>query len=988
MKKTGKVLISFLMLVSLTCSYWNGLETSLASDTAKPVEVKSTAPTDVPGILERNYSNRLEAWKDLPAVSEFNKAATPDLKSVASNLITTRENSFGYAADTIRWHNKSEITFEVNVEQTGLYQIAFDYTILDTSILPTEGYIKINGEYPYNEARRIVFQNLWKNNVQDVKPDRYGNELVPKPVKAAQWQTTYAYDASYFHMEPLKFKLNKGRNQITLTNTRGDMLVGEVRVESPHIIDTYADYMARLDPKMNGEEKGAIVIEGESMLYKNDSSIRAASGKNIKLTPYDGQRQLLNMLDGQSWFKGGQNVSWPFDVTKSGNYHLAFKYQQDKKYDLPAFRKIEVDGKVPFRELDNYPFPYGNSWKNETLGKGAQPYWIYLEKGSHTLRLTVNVSNYRPLVEELTATMKQISELTLEIQKLTGNKTDAYRDWSLQEYIPDADKRLLGWADRLERLYGQMGTYNPEKPNIGELVNLKLAVKQLRKLGKSPDELPNRLNLLSQGSSSVSQLLGDLLQRMMQSPLSIDRIYVYQKDKLPSTKAAFFKKIGVSVQNFFQSFGKKPYTAAKENSEELQVWVNRPRQYVELMQKLIDQQFTPQTGVSVNLSIMPDENKLVLANASGRQPDVALGVNNALPYEMSIRGAIVDLRQFQDYPQVMRAFSKGSVIPFAFEDGVYALPETQNFWVLFYRKDILDSLKLPVPDTWDDVVNMLPELQRLGMNFFEPNAASGGFKTFTTTTPFIYQFGGELYAEDGMSTAIDSEKALKGINFMTELYTTYNIPQSVPNFYHHFRYGTMPIGISDFQTYIQLRTAAPEIANEWKLALHPGVKQGDEVVRWAPGGGTAAMIMNGTPKPEQSWSFLKWWMSADTQVAFANLLQTTYGETYMWNTANIEAFKQLPWPEEDKSVILDQFNWIREPSRVPGGYMLEREISNVWNRVVFNGDNPRTTIDDSVIRIDREIKKKMEEFDYIKKGQILKPYPVPTITTINKWVER
>ena len=32
------------------------------------------------------------------------------------------------------------------------------------------------------------------------------------------------------------------------------------------------------------------------------------------------------------------------------------------------------------------------------------------------------------------------------------------------------------------------------------------------------------------------------------------------------------------------------------------------------------------------------------------------------------------------------------------------------------------SLNLDVPDTWDDIINLLPALQRYGMNFYHPIA--------------------------------------------------------------------------------------------------------------------------------------------------------------------------------------------------------------------------------------------------------------------------
>lgn len=981
MKKTIKILVSFVMIFSLVLS---GLSGNILKVNAAPNDTKSLLTSDsiVADLIGQKYSEVLKSWKSVPVVSRANFVALPDLNTLKPEDMYSKENSRGYKSSTIRFHDGNEVTYTVNVDKAGLYQLAFDYFSLGTSILSAETNVKINGEFQYFESRRIVFEDLWKSNNNKIKLDRYKNEIVPKPTKSKRWLKTYAYDASHFYAEPLLFNLKSGMNKITLKNTVGEMLLGDVSVVSPVVIDSYKKYIGKKKQEMERKSNKVITIEAEKFSYKNDASIRPDSESDNNLTPLDSERKLLNVISEDSWKKGNQEVTWNFSVPKSGFYHLSFKYLQDLKVGLPVYRTIKIDGEVPFKELNNYPFRYGKDWRNETLGKKGAPYWIYLGEGKHTLSLGVNLSKMRPVSDEISKVMKEISELTLEIQKLTGNKKDIFRDWDIADYIPGIKQRMDGWAKRLENQYKGFA----KQGDVEELINLKLAVSQLNRLSKDPNELPNKLDLLSQGSSSVSQLLGDLQERIIESPLSLDKIYIYQKNDLPDPTAGFFESVWADTKKFFLSFTKTDYAVESKDTKELEVWVNRPRQNIQIMQQMIDEEFTPKTGIRVNLSIMPDENKLILANASNTEPDVALGVSNWLPYEMAVRGAVLDLRRFDDVNEVMKSFSKGALIPLTFEKGIYAIPETQNFWVTFYRQDILSSLKIPVPDTWEDVVNILPELQRLGMNYYEPNAGSGGFKSYITTAPFIYQYGGELFKDGGMATAIDSEKALKGIKMMTDLYTIYNLPQSVPNFYNHFRSGLLPVGISDFNTYIQLKTAAPEIANLWKIAPHPGVKGADgEVARWAPAGGTTGVIFKGTKKADEGWAFLKWWMSKNVQVSFANTLQTTFGDTYMWNTANIDAFEDLPWSDEDKKVILEQYKWVRDASRVPGGYMLEREISNIWNKVVFEGTNLRTTVDDSVILTDREILRKMEEFGYVKNGKVIKPYPVPTIDTIRNW---
>jgi hypothetical protein len=66
--------------------------------------------------------------------------------------------------------------------------------------------------------------------------------------------------------------------------------------------------------------------------------------------------------------------------------------------------------------------------------------------------------------------------------------------------------------------------------------------------------------------------------------------------------------------------------------------------------------------------------------------------------------------------------------------------------------------------------------------------------------------------------------------------------------------------------------------------------------------------------------------------------------------------------------------------------MVERELSNAWTNIVFQGINPRQAIDEAVRISNREIIYKMAEFGYTLQGQILKPYLVPTIDNIDRWL--
>ncbi|WP_408007669.1 extracellular solute-binding protein [Pseudalkalibacillus sp. A8] len=934
-------------------------------------------------VIEADYKDKLAEWdkKGIEDTKGFEKVILPEEFTIPKKEVELTSHEEYDGGSVFRWEEQTkELQLSINVPKEGLYTIEVDYYALPGKIIPIERGIKVNGEFQYYESRRIVLPRLWKDTVKKFEEDRLGNQVYPKQEEIHTWQNRPFMDASYLYDRPLKFHLKKGENTISLLNIREPMLLGQVTVKSPEKHASYKEYLQKHDDEE--QTKGLLEIEAEHPYSKSDSSIRALSNGEPNVTPNRGSKLSLNAFGGDTWQAGGQAVTWKIQVDETGFYQLAFKYNQYFNVNVPVYRTIKIDGEVPFGEMLKYPFDYTTEWRNETLSDAnGKPYQFFLTKGEHELTLISNPSPYQPVISTIKDVMKEVNDLSLEIQMATGKSSDIYRDWDIEEQIPDIVPRLNRLAGELREKYEYLEKLSDSKPDQAR--NLMISAKQMEDIADEPAKIPVRFKELSQSSGSVTQKLGDLLLLLPNQPLQFDKFYVYSDKKLPDAKANLLQKASSMAVNFFSSFTKDYNQVSSTDEDSIEIWVNRPRQYVMLMQQMANEDFTKETGIKVNLSLMPSEEKLILANASNESPDLALGVTQKFPFELSVRQALADLSKFPDYDQVAKRFSPGALLPFIYDEGTYALPETQEFYVLFYRKDILQALNMSVPDTWEDVRKMLPKLQRFGMNFYVPIAGMGGLKESPVTVPYIYQNGGELFNEDGMSTAIGSNAALKGFKQMTNLFTIYSMPLQVPNFYSHFRQGDLPIGIADFDNYVKITAAAPELQGWWGVAPYPGVKNDDgEVVRWAPGTGKGVIMFDSSDKKDDAWEFIKWWTSKDTQSEFGNLIETIYGTEFRWNTSNVEALSELPWPDEDLKVIKEQWEWLRDIPHVPGDYMLEREISNAWNEVVFEGENERKAIEDAVITTNREMRKKLEEFGFIKNGKVVKELEVPTVEKI------
>lgn len=915
--------------------------------------------------------------------------------AAAGGEIEIRADSFGmpqsdhaiaveYDKPSVFLRPGDAIQFTVSVPADGQYTVAFDMAATESYINAPEGQLLVDGAFPLVDTQRIVFPIFYQNSRDTFPQDRYGNDALIRQERLLRWVKVVLRDVNFSQKYPPQLFLTAGEHEFEFRVTRESMLLGSVYLAPFAPNPTYAEYLVA-NPK---EDSSGVLIELEAEFpsYKNDTSIRPVNSRSLEVTPYDTYKLLLNTIGGESWERSGSAVYYEFEVPQDGMYNITLRALQNFKNNFTVFRKITIDGQLPYDELDQIPFPYSTQWANITLG-GDMPFKIYLTQGRHVLGIEANDAPYNSAIEKIKKVLIDINVLSLQIKKLTGNQTDQFKEWVISDYIPDIKDQLLAIAVDLEQDLGMLESIN-QGGGSQEVLSYQMAIDNIRSLAADPDKIPSRMNRFSEGSGSAAQLLGNVLPLLQGQPLALDKVYIHSPDSAPGqVQVPFVTSFVDGIKRFFYSFRPNPYQSIGADEDEIEVWVNRPRQYVDLLQTMTDEGFTPDTGIRVKFSIMPNESKLILANAAGIQPDVALGVSTNQPYELAVRNALKDLRSFPDFDEFIHIYSPGSLLSYIINDSVYAIPETQDFWVTFYRTDIMESLGIPIPHTWQEVIEILPELQRQGMNYNTPLSSGSGSKPYLMTAPYIFNYGAELYSADGFETGLGSDEAIQAIKFMAESFTIYGMPLTTSNFYDSFRYGSLPIGVSNFETYIKLLTAAPEIAGLWDIDLYPATVLPDgRELRYATGSAQASIMFGSTDRPEESWEFMKWWMSTETQIDFQQQLILNYGLEYLWNSANLEAFQYSPISEHHREVILEQWKWLQEPVKLPGSYMQERELSNAWNKIVFDGVNPRVAIDESIIIINREITRKLEEFGYLQNGVKMKEFKIPTIETVENWM--
>ncbi|HPX71451.1 MAG TPA: extracellular solute-binding protein [Acholeplasmataceae bacterium] len=980
MKKILNATILFLLILFSVPSF---------SLNAQEVQKPENEWYELGAFRETTYYRTIKKWNqkynaiNLDNELEFDLGPSQALPQNAG-LVFTFDDNYNY----VELGKDKSLDFVVEVNQTGLYELGLLFKAADN--YTSEPYVgfKINGEEPFNEISNIALEVFWtlEEREDEKRYNRYGNELLPYSKAKNEWVKHYLNDTNARFVHPYKVLLNQGVNIVTITNHSLDLKIAKLFLNNTKENITYENYIAKY--KNEAVVEDILKLEAELMTEKNDIEIKAGYYKDPGMTPNAYKNSVLNMLDGSSSSRGGSKATYSFNVEKAGLYSISLKYLQNKLNGLSISKAIYIDGAIPFKEFESYLFPESKKWVNHTLNDNGDEYKVYLSKGRHTISLETTVIHYNDLIERLYVVMDKINTLGLTIASITGSSTNTFTDWNIVKYLPNIVNDLHAYADEITAVYEEINEMTGKEAS--EVSSLKVAAKQLRNLSKRPNKINLKLSQLNSGSGSAYQLVGTAIGILLMQPLDIDTIYLGGSHKtLPRANANIFRKFWFSIKSFFYSFVDERYKVAGSRREDvLEVWVAQSNLYIDIIQSMADTEFTPLYGKEVKINILPSTQKIILNNATNSNPDVVLSIDSWEPYNYALRGMLEDLSKYDGFDDVTQNMYANLFTPVIYDEGVYAIPETQGLNLLFYRKDIFEYLDIKPPKTWDDVIKILPILQSYQMNFYHPLGSESSYKNYSATTPFIYGHGGEVFTENGLTTVLTDENVINGIQFMTDLFNVYNLPLQVSSFFEHFRSGTLPVGVGTIDMYLQLKYASPELAGQWGISQVPGFDRNHdgEPESWTTAYGKSSILFKSSNMKQDGWNFIKWWNSTETQIEYLQNIKMSLGEKFLVIPANVDALEASNWDQEIKTQVGLAAKWSRIPAITPGSYIVEREFSNIWNLVVIDKMDVRVAVGKSIDVVNRELSRKFEEFGYVKNGVVIKEYIVPNNDNIERWV--
>lgn len=844
------------------------------------------------------------------------------------------------------------------IEKAGLYQIEVDYYPLKGHGGNIEKTLYLDGKIPFTEAESMVFQRRWQSAGPIVENNK-GNDVQPGQKEVFGWYTQLLQDYQGYYNDPFCFYLSAGEHTLGFESVKNNLIIGEIRFLPVKETLSYAEYRAQ-------HAEAAIIEHADMMLQAEEAALRSASSlspaverSSAATIPNAPDKHKLNVISGVNWNMPGQWISWKITVPETGLYTIALRWKQDTISGFSSSRKLFIDDEIPFAEAAKLKFPYTSNWQVTVLGdEEGDAYLFYLEEGEHELRLEATPGGMASIIARVQQSLTALNEDYRSIVQLTGVNPDYERDYELELYVPQALEDLAVQQSVLEGLMEELIAYNGE---AGQTISsLQRVVTQIDKMLRRIDRIPRRMTSFKSDLGS----LGDWIVDAIGQPLTLDyAVLLGEEDALPRANTNIFESLWYNAAMFFASFSDdNTYTGAadEEGNPTIVVWIGSGslagRDQAQVLRTMIDNYFTPQTGINVELQLV-SAGSLLPATFAEKGPDVALQMGTSDIVNYGLRSAVADLSEFEDFEAVAARFMPQTIEPYSFGGAVYGIPETQTFPMLFYRTDILESVlgyQLGDNLTWDDIIALLPKILQKNMTIWLP-------PTPTMYYVFLRQYQGDFYRSDSLYTALDTPQAYRAFKVFTDFFTSYRLDKTM-DFLSRFRTGEACLGIADYTMANTLAVSAPEIRGLWEMVPIPGVELEDgSVDHTGYLGSMGCIMMENSLYKDEAWAFMKWWTDAEAQMEFASQIEAILGAAGRYTTANLEAFQALAWSNKELESLMAQMEVSKARREMPGGYYTERQINFAIRSVIIDENNARDSLLDYAAIIDEEISSKAAE---------------------------
>lgn len=403
--------------------------------------------------------------------------------------------------------------------------------------------------------------------------------------------------------------------------------------------------------------------------------------------------------------------------------------------------------------------------------------------------------------------------------------------------------------------------------------------------------------------------------------------------------------------------------AASEKPVTLQVWFTEGNEQFQIIRELVDEYFTPKTGIRVEGSVMTYDDlwqRGLLSMASGDTPDIA-SFGSEWPAEFGVRGGIIDLKKTfgKEFDELIKKVFPNQMRATEFMGAYFGIPVRFGFAIGFYRTDIFQQNGWEYPKTWDEAKKLLPKMSVKNTTISGPDWYIE--PRWPTIMQFVWQHGGEEIKSDHLTSGLDEPNSIKGFQTLVELYKDYKIPQA-PTPIQAFSTGEMALMIAGNWRYTALQAAFPQLNGKWKMELLPGAMVDGKLNRSAYNGGVPFGIFTNSKKKQEAWEFLKWFFSDEIQIEYSNRVMQKLPH-YFFFSANMNAAAKSPFPDDDVKILFAQAEQSIAPRAGLGATIVcRRFMDNAIMRCLLQGEDPEKSIRQAAKESNAELQSKYKEF--------------------------
>lgn len=931
---------------------------------------KSISLNAVPSSNIKVYSENYQSYLDSCGYEGLLSDAEIDVD--LSNFTASSDDVVTIGEEGILTEDSGTVTWKFNVEKTGFYNLELGYIALPGTTSDIQRKILIDDEILYDDLSQIVIKRYWEDEAIKVKND---NEIRPSSDEIYFNQTWFVEDYQRRNNEALIFYLEKGSHTISFEVIKEPLEITSLTFKAEVTPSSYADVIDDLKANYTVYEGENIIGQAERMegstsdIYKSSSSINIQKNYSDSLVePYHPYNIIYSTIGAESWAEPGDSITWSLEVEEEGLYELTFKARQNVSRGVTSYRRLYINGEVPYAEMNAIGFDYSTDMQQFTITDSeGNPYLFHLQAGTNTIKLENVMGAMGAVVAQVEESMTILNHMYLEVIQLTGQVPYKYIDYEIAKKIPDFETTMAEESERLYSIVDEIVAITGEKGENTALLE-KMAI-EAEGLAKDPESVTEELSQLKNNISA----LGTWLVNVTSMPLEVDYIVLSGENAtLPKAKDSFAASLYYGNIRFFASFfnsNSQISEDVEEGDNTIKVWMaSSGKEQAQIIQNMIDESFTPETDINVNLQLIPVDVVLRAALA-GNGPDVVIGLSQSTLQDFAMRNAIVDLSELEGYSEVTDRFYDSVLEASSFQGGYYGLPEQATFMMMFVRNDIFEELGLEVPETWEEFHEIIPVLQKNNYNAYVPNVQqeSGGSVAYNMNLylSMVLQNGGNVFNGEGndygISSGLDSDNAMTAFKDYTDFFTNYGLDVQV-DFSNRFRSGEIPIGITSYTLFNTLEIFAPEIKGQWSFYPIPGTPDEDgNIDRTFIVDTVSSVIMAASDKTDASWEFIKWWTGTDAQLSYANSLESLMGTSARYAAADPEVLAQLPWSNDELTKLLSQFESSAGIPAVPGNYMSTRMVQYSFNDVVSNNANPRETLYLNIKDINQELTRKRKE---------------------------